>query len=244
MFALCLLSAMLSGARAAPGAVALADVGVEGDGPPVLIVVTPGVDPRAFQPWIAAIERRGLDAWTATAGSEASPDDVVAGLRAAGATLAAQRGPFAVAAHGYGGVFALRARLSAARIALVAAPLTHHAATLVIPAAPPATAGLPWPADWIGALPPAGRASAIADAYRGWAMDLPALPPPGCPALLIAAQWDIIAPPEVVRLPSQGWPDRTWERAGLLALSFQQPLHADLLTDPAVARRVARYLEE
>jgi len=229
----------------APPDVTLLDVGVAGDGPPVLVVVTPGIDSSAYQPWIAAIEGRGLDAWTAQAGPGVGPDEVVSGLRDAGRDLASRRGPLRVAAHGYGGVFALRARLGAERMALVATPLTHHAAPLAIPEAAGAGGeGLPWPTDWVGALPAAPRAASIDAAYRGWAVDLPAPPLPGCPALLVAANLDIVAPPEVVRLPSQSWPDRTWERAGLLSLELQDPLHADLLTDPGVARRVARYLAE
>ncbi len=226
-------------ALAGAGEGSLVDAGAPVDGPAVLIPVSPGVDPSAADTWVAAIEARGMDAWVFSVGPELGPDEVSGALAAAAQTLVAERGGYRVAAHGWGGVFALAAGLEAERWALVGVPLGSQA----VPG-PLEGERWPWPSALLGALPEAPVSPSVLIAYRRWVSDLPKLPAPGAPALLVASNLDAVAPPEAVRLPSAGWPDRTWERTGYLGLESGDPLHGDLLSDKHLARRVARYLEE
>lgn len=214
----------------------LTDAGRPVAGPPVLIPVTPGVAPEGYGTWVQAIERRGLDAWLFEAEPDWGPDRVRLELAAAAQTLE-QRGPLRVAAHGWGGVFALSAGVEAERWALVGVPLAPQAA-----AGPLGGERWPWPDELLGGLPEAPVDDEVLSAYRRWVSAPPPLEVPEGPVLLLASNLDAVAPPEIVRLPSRGWPQRTWERSGRLALSGADPLHAELLSDARTARRVADFL--
>ena len=87
-------------------------------------------------------------------------------------------------------------------------------------------------------------AAELSLAYRAWTMDYPDYPVPRGETLVIASGLDCIAPPEAVRLPSQDWPHRTWERTGKLGLDLGELDHAGMLSDPQLADRMARYLAQ
>jgi len=220
-------------------AAALRDAGEVVDGSPVLVVVTPGIAASAYGRWIAAIESRGMDAWVFEADPASRSDEVAAALAGAARSLAADRGTVRVAAHGWGGVYALMAGVDAERLALVGVPLGPQAV-----AGPLSGQRWPWETGLIGVMPPAKAPSGTLDAYRAWVSEFPLYDPPSAPTLLVASNMDVVAPPEVVRLPSAGWPQRTWERTGFLSLDSVDLSHADLLSDPGLARRVAKFLEE
>ena len=93
-------------------------------------------------------------------------------------------------------------------------------------------------------LPMEPYSAEVALAYRSWTTAFPPYAAPSGHTLLIASGMDCIAPPETVRLPSQGWPDRTWERTGKLGLDLGELDHAGLLSDPHLSDRVARWLAE
>ncbi len=225
----------------------LTDVGQQERGGPVaLLVATPCVDPTAWLAWAEAVEGAGLDAWVISLESRGQdPARAAAELAAGARRLAETRGPLRIAAHGYGGVLALLAELPAERLALVGTPLAAQAAPVIV-AAPlgPVSQGLPWPEALVGELPAAVCSGELARAYVGWAAELPALTPPGVPVLVMTSDLDVVAPPELVRLPSRAWPDRTWYRVGLQSLALTDPLHADLLAHPAVLHRLAAFLGE
>lgn len=216
------------------------------DDPVVLVVTTPCVDPRAWLPWVEALEGRGLDAWTLELTPRGQDGPRAASeVHEAAEQLAAERGPLRVAAHGYGGVLVLLADLPVQRLALVGTPLGPQAAP-VITTAPqgPVTTGLPWAPGLVGDLPPAPCAGELARSYLAWATEFPEVSVPQAPTLLLASDLDVVAPPEIVRLPSMDWPDRSWHRVGLQSLSLHDPTHAELLLDPRVAARVADFLGE
>lgn len=211
--------------------------------PPALVVITPGLPATAALGWVEALEAQGLDAFTFQLPPRGqSVEEVVLALRAAGQALGAARGRPVVLAHGYGGVFALLAQVDAAALVLVGTPLGPHPVPVLTqaPAGPVAEA---WPFDaaLLGGLPVEPYSGALGRAYAAWAVEMPPLPVPPCPALLVASGLDPVAPPELVRLPSAGWPQRTWRRAGLLALDPEEPTHAGLLRDPELARELARF---
>lgn len=215
----------------------LRDVGAVVEAPAALIVVTPGVAARAYDGWVSAIEAQGMDAWV----FEGDPGLDVGGLPELLATAVAwlieERGSVRIAAHGYGGVFALMAGVEAERWALIGVPLGPHAV-----AGPLSGTRWPWDTSLVGVLPPAKAATGALDGYRTWVTEFPAYTAPTAPTLLVASNLDVVAPPEVVRIPSEGWPDRTWERTGLLSLERAELTHAELLKDPVLARRVAVFI--
>jgi len=218
---------------------ALRDAGEVVDGPAALVIITPGIASDAYNGWVEAIESRGMDAWVFEADPASSSASIGAALASASAALAAERGAISVAAHGWGGVYALTAGIAPERLALVGVPLGAHAV-----AGPLDGERWPWETSLLGAMPPAKAPAGALDAYRDWVSDFPDYTAPTAPTLLIASNMDAVAPPEVVRLPSMGWPQRTWERAGFLSLSGADPSHGELLQDSAIARRVAEFLEE
>lgn len=213
---------------------------------PALVVVTPGVPHSAYLTWIEALEQEGLDAWTLQLPARARQvEDVTAGVGAAFAALSEGRPTPVIAAHGYGGVFVLLAEVQPAALALVGTPLAAQPVPVLVDTDAPLVAeSLPWDPDLLGGLPTEPYAGSLAAAYARWATEFPAYHPPQAPALLIASGIDPVAPPEVVRLPSQGWPDRQWWRAGPLGMEPADPTHAQLLSDPEIARRVARFLAQ
>jgi len=229
----------LIGCMALASAGPLRDAGEVGEGPAALVVVTPGVHASAYDGWIEAIEDRGMDAWLFEMDPGLKAEAMPALLAQAAAHLTEQRGAVRVAAHGWGGVYALTAGVEAEHWALIGVPLAAQPV-----AGPLEGPRWPWPQTLVGELPHAAAPEGSLAIYRGWVAEFPSYPPPTSPTLLIASGMDVVAPPEVVRLPSQGWSQRTWERAGFLSLSGADPTHAELLQDAGVARRVAKFLEE
>lgn len=231
-------------ARAASPHAALQDAGApRPHARPALVVVTPGLPRAATLPWTDALEEQGLDAWTfAVSPRGQDVDAVLAELREAWAALGGGREQPVALAHGYGGVLLLLAGLDPAALVLVGTPLAAHpvAVQVVAPEGPVAER---WPMDsaLLGGLPVEPYSGELGRAYAGWAVRMPPLAPPGCPTLLVASNLDPVAPPELVRLPSAGWPQRSWRRAGLLGLDPREPSHAELLRDPALARELARF---
>lgn len=213
---------------------------------PALVLVTPGVPVSAYEVWVNAVEREGLDAWTLSfEPGEQGPDEVVAEVSGAFATLAQGRPTPVVLAHGYGGVFALLAEIEPSRLILVGTPLAAQPVAVQVRPEPGARASaLPWDPELLGELPAAPYSGALSRAYAGWATEFPAYKAPSCPTLLVASTRDPVAPPEVVRLPSQGWPARTWVRPGPLRYDTHDLSHAELLSDPDLARQVARFAAE
>ena len=221
----------------------LIDIGASLTGTAALVVVTPGVQAEAYLGWTDALEEQGLDAWIVRFPAPTQTvEAVTSGVAQAYATLSADR-EVVVAAHGYGGTFVLLSGIAPTRMALVGTPLGPHAAPLAMGDPPKVVAeGLPCPL--VGDLPLEPYAAEIGLAYRAWTAEYPAYSPPTAPTLLVSSGLDCVAPPETVRLPSQGWADRHWERAGLLGLDLDEPDHAALLRDEHLAHRVARFLAE
>jgi len=221
----------------------LIDIGASLAGPAALVVATPGVQAEAYLAWTDALEDQGLDAWLVYFPAHSqSVEKVTAGVREAYESLARDR-EVVVAAHGYGGTFVLMSGIQPARLALVGVPLGPHAMPLIMAREPSIVAeGLP--CEFVGALPMEPYAAELSLAYRSWTMDYPDYPVPVGETLLIASGLDCIAPPETVRLPSQDWPHRSWERTGKLGLDLGELDHAALLTDPRLADRMARYLAQ
>ena len=216
----------------------VADVDPERGKDPAVVVVTPGVDPAAFDPWVAALHRRGLDVHLATLSPDTGPEEAIHGLHLTLEAKAAELGPLRVAAHGYGGLLTVLSGFEADRLALVAAPL---AAQRVPVGAVPGTEGLPWTTELVGEYPPARLHPDLSAAYAAWAAELPSYHVPTCPVFVTSGNLDVVAPPEVVRLPSEAWPERTWERLGFLALEPDRP-HMEVLQQDGVTARVARFL--
>lgn len=221
----------------------LVDIGASLTGTAALVVVTPGVQAEAYLAWTNALEDQGLDAWLVRfPAPDQTVDSVTNGLAQAYETLAAER-EVVVAAHGYGGAFVLLSGIQPERLALVGTPLGPHAAPLTMPPAPHVVAeGLP--CTLVGSLPLEPYAAEVGLAYRAWTTEFPSYTPPKAPTLLVASGLDCVAPPETVRLPSQDWPDRHWERTGKLGLDLGELDHAMLLSDERLAHRVARFLAE
>lgn len=214
------------------------------DARPALVVVTPGVSPTAYTVWVEAVEDAGLDAWLVTfPGVSWTLDDAVAGLGGAFDAVALGREVPVVAAHGYAGVLVLLAGVQPAALALVGAPLgPQPVPVLTRPPVGGAALGLPWAPELLGPLPVEPTSGALGRAYAAWAVSLPDYAPPRCPTLVVASGIDPVAPPEVVRLPSQSWPDRRWLRVGMLGLDPKELTHGELLTDPDLAAELAAFL--
>lgn len=218
----------------------LEDVG-DSTGPTVLIVGTPGVAPLAYLDWIRAIEDQGGDAWLLQfPAREQSPEQIVDAVRVAAGHVPDLHG---VAAHGYAGVFTLLADLTVERLALVGVPLGPQATPVVLePRGALVADGLPWSPDLLGPLPQVPLSGAVAAAYAAWTLAPPELPVPQGACLVLASDADVVAPPETVRRPSQGWPDRTFERVGFMSGDPADPTHGALLTHARAAQLVARFV--
>ena len=219
----------------------LIDISASLSGTAALVVVTPGVQAEAYLGWAEALEDAGLDAWLVRfPASTQSVESVTEGVRQAYEQLSRDR-PVVVAAHGYGGTFVLLSGIQPQRMALIGTPLGPQAAALVMGPEPkvvsellPCTTGLP--------MEP--YSAELGLAYRAWTTDFPSYQAPLGHTLLIASGLDCVAPPETVRLPSQTWPHRTWERTGKLGLDLGELDHADLLADERLADRIARWLSQ
>ena len=216
----------------------IADVDPDRGAEPAVVVVTPGVAPDAYDGWVAALHRRGMDVHLATLDPTVGPEEAIHGLHLALEERAAELGPLRVAAHGYGGLLTVLSGFEAHRLALVATPLAPQ---LVPVGAVPGEAGLPWSDELVGTYTPAPLHPDLSAAYAAWAAELPRYHVPTCPVFVASGNLDVMAPPEVVRLPSESWPDRTWERLGFLALEPDLP-HMDVLGQQGVTARVARFL--
>ena len=221
----------------------LTDAGAENPGPPVVIVCTPGVPGEAYLPWVEGFEELGLDAWTL----ELPPKNQTAEQAAdeLATALAEIQDDYAIAAHGYAGVLVLLAAPSATRMALVGTPLAAQVATprLRDPGGV-VSQGMPFEDDLLGGLPGEPYSGQLGTAYATWAEAFPEYAPPTVHTLVVASNIDPIAPPEITRLPSLGWPDREWHRAGMLGVAEQDLTHAELLTHPRTIRMIGRFLGE
>lgn len=206
-----------------------------------MIVGTPGVAPQAYLGWIRAIEDHGGDALLLQfPAREQEPAAIVDAVRAAAAEQPDLHG---VAAHGYGGVFALLAEVAVERLALVGVPLGPQATPVTLePRGALVADGLPWSPELIGPLPQVPLSGAVAAAYAAWTQSPPELPAPQGACLVLASDADVVAPPETVRRPSQAWPDRTFERIGYLSGDLADPTHGELLTHARAAQLVARFV--
>jgi len=222
----------------------LADAGQVSPGATkAVIVVTPGVQEQAAFGWVETFEAEGLDAWVATQPARGQTlDETVAGL---GAVLELQGDGVVVAAHGYAGVLVLLSGFEPERLALVGTPLAAQVTPTI--AAHPGevvSEGWPFPEELTGSLPMAPYSGALGGAYLEWASDFPEYPTPAMPTLVVASNADPIAPPEITRLPSLAWPERSWHRAGMLGVAESDLSHAELLSDGRIAGMVARFLAE
>lgn len=214
------------------------------DARPAMLVVTPGVSPAAYSVWVDAVEGAGLDAWLLTfPGVTWTVDDAVAGLKSAFSTLSGGREVPVIAAHGYAGVLVLLSAVEPSALALVGTPLgPQPVPVLTRPPVGGAALGLPWAPELLGPLAVEPTSGELGRAYAAWAVSIPDYAPPRCPSLVVSSGIDPVAPPEVVRLPSQSWPDRRWVRVGMLGLDPKELSHGELLSDPDLAAEVAAFL--
>lgn len=238
---------LLSTALALPPDALLADAGqARVDRRVALVLVTPGVPVEAYGAWISALEGANLDAWTLSfAPGEQSVEAIQGAVAEAFSSINAERPGIVVLAHGYAGVFALTAGLTPERLVLVGTPLAAQRTPVRTHPAEATTAeALPWDPALLGALPAEPYSGALSRAYAAWADDFPAYTAPNCPTLLVASTLDPVAPPEIVRLPSQSWTSRSWLRPGPLHFDAHDPTTAELLSDPAIAKEIARFAAE
>lgn len=211
-----------------------------------LVLVTPGVPVAAYGVWIEAIEDANLDAWTLSfAPGEQGFDAVRSAVAEAFSAISTERPGIVVLAHGYAGVFALTAGLQPERMVLVGTPLAAQLTPVRTQPASGATASaLPWDPAILGGLPAEPYSGELSRSYATWAQTFPSYTAPACPTLLVASTLDPVAPPEVVRLPSQSWPVRTWLRPGPLHFDTHDPTTAELLSDPVIAKEIAKFAAE
>jgi hypothetical protein len=244
----------------------LQDAGHEIDAPVALVVITPGMDPAAFQPMVQALEDHGLDAWAVrvTMVAPLPPADadlwIASSLLPAAVTRLRERNPraetLALVGHGPGGTLALMMaqHVNPSAVAVLGAPLgpiDTAALTAMAQGELPQVGNvdLSKAADWqdhdlatllLGDPPPplAPLAVELARAWLGWIEQGPplTLAEISCPVWIGAGAMDRLVPIESLRVPSQALPDRHFVRFGLLRLDPQDPGSADLL-------RERRYLE-
>jgi len=252
----------------------LQDAGHDLDAPVALVVVTPGMDPAAFQPMVQALEEAGLDAWAVRVTlhaplPSADADIWIAStlLPAAVATLR-EREPkaqdLALVGHGPGGT-----------LALMMAQHVRPGAVAVLgpPVGPVDTAALAWlaqrqlptagnvdltdPLQWqghdmasllLGDPPPALAPLSVdlARAWLSWASEGPplALDSIACPVWIGAAAMDRLVPIESLRVASQELPDRQFVRFGLLRLDPEDPGSADLLREKRYLNVMAGWVSD
>ena len=200
--------------------------------PAALIVASPGADPGEYSELATELEAWGFDAVMAVPeASLGSVESATASLSALGRELKETRGEYQVAAHGYGGTLALMAGLEAERFALIGSPIGPH---LV----PPDFLSNPGDDNPLFEAPN----ESLRRELISWAGDMPDVPDPGVPVLLIASDADAVAPPECVRLPSRGWSERRWSRFGML--HNQRTGHLELRSSTAAAVELTRFLKE
>ena len=251
----------------------LQDAGHDLDAPVALVVVTPGMDPAAFQPMVQALEDHGLDAWAVRVRLVAPLPPADADLWIASTLLPMavaelrEREPqaeaLALVGHGPGGTLALM-------LAQHVAP--QAVAVLGPPVGPADTAAMAWLAQ--RELPPVGNVDLtalttwhghdlatlllgdpppplgplpveLARAGRRWIEQGPplALEDIACPVWIGAAAMDRLVPIESMRVASQPLPDRHFVRFGLLRLDPQDPGSADLLRERRYLDAMASWVE-
>ena len=251
----------------------LEDAGHDLDAPVALVIVTPGMDPAAFQPMVQALEERGLDAWAVRVRLTAPlpPADADLWLSStllphAVATLR-EREPqaerLAIVGHGPGGTMALMLaqHVQPTAVAVLGAPM-----------GPVETAALAWlagrelpelgsvdltiPTVWeghelaallLGDPPPALAPLPVelAQAWLRWASDGPpvAFDAVTCPVWVGAAALDRLVPVESMRVASQQLPDRHFVRFGLLRLDPEDPGSGELLRERRYLDAMAGWVE-
>ncbi len=242
----CLAALAPSLARAGPSGWRLVQAG--GDDPravQALVVVTPGAAEAPFLDWVRALEDEGLDAWLLE-GLGGLPSLAAAGRPVAAAVEELRRlgpGRVVVAAHGAGGLAVLLGRPRADRLALVATPLAAwpDPPRSVLEVRPE---GWPFPQDWTGPYAAAPLHPDLAAELARLPWRVPPVAIPEVPVLLVASGLDPVAPPEIVRLPSRAWPDRTFLRLGLLSFQADEPRHGELLESGHAIEAVAAFLAE
>jgi len=252
----------------------LQDAGHDLDAPVALVVVTPGMDPAAFQPMVQALEEAGLDAWAVrvTLHAPLPPADadiwIASTLLPAAVATLREREPkaqdLALVGHGPGGTLALMMAQHVRPTAI---------AVLGPPVGPVDTAALAWlaqrqlptagnvnltdPLQWqghdlasllLGDPPPALAPLSVdlAQAWLSWASDGPPLTLDGiaCPVWVGAAAMDRLVPIESLRVASQALPDRHFVRFGLLRLDPEDPGSADLLREKRYLNVMASWVSD
>lgn len=245
----------------------LVDVGAALERPAALVVLTPGLAPEAASRLVRVLERAGWDAWLLEL-AKADPADALVVLPAAVELLQARGRPVIVVGEGLGGRYAAAAAekqlMHPAGLALLGAPLDLDyaggappalftwMATLPPPEGPldlSTLSGALWmghpalglllgePLPPLGALPPAWLAALAQELAAHQPISLVDAP---FPVFAAASPADNLGPPESVR-----WrvPVGSFLRLGLLNLDPRDPAHADLLTDAAPARALARWAD-
>jgi hypothetical protein len=251
----------------------LQDAGHDLDAPIALVLVTPGMDPAAFQPMVQALEEQGLDAWAVRVRLVAPLPPADADLWIASTLLPAavaelrEREPqaqrLALVGHGPGGTLALMMAQHVApqAVAVLGAPMgpVDTAALCSLTQAELPQVGnvdLTEPVAWqghdlatllLGDPPPplAPLPVELARAGLRWIEQGPpvSLEQIPCPVWIGAAAMDRLVPIESLRVPSQALPDRHFVRFGLLRLDPQDPGSADLLRERRYLDAMASWVE-
>ncbi len=251
----------------------LEDAGHDLDAPIALVLVTPGLDPAAFQPMVQALEEQGLDAWAVRVRLTAPLPPADADIWLASTLLPAavaelrEREPgaerLALVGHGPGGTLALMLaqHVQPQALAVLAPPLgpidTAAMSWLAEQALPEVgSIDLSEPTLWqghdlatllLGAPPPplALLPVELAQAWLRWAAEGPpvALDKVDCPTWIGAAAMDRLVPIESMRVPSQQLPDRHFVRFGLLRLDPKDPGSGDLLRERRYLDTMASWVE-
>ncbi len=249
-----------------PSSFQLVDAGHQLDAPVALVVVTPGLDPEAFQPMVQALEEAGLDAWAVRVRLQAPlpPADadiwIATTLLPSAAAELRRRQPraehLALVGHGPGGTLALMSaqHIGADAVAVLGSPLgaiqTGALAWLAERPLPElGNVDLASPIRWgdhdlttllLGEPQPPllPLPVELARAWLGWTTKGPPLDlgVVPCPVFVGAAAMDRLVPIESLRVASQGLEDRHFVRFGLLRIDPEDPDHGDLL-------RERRYLD-
>lgn len=228
-----------------------------------LLVVSPGLAPRATDALVDAVEAAGVDVWRLTFPVDhQSPAAMHAAITDGLAALGP--GPVGLIGHGLGGTLAVQSAASgagAAAVAVVGAPLRSAHGRLLAwlgsrPVPPlgidpghPAAQAAAWNGQPIlplllgEPLPPMLPVSAswLEELQRwgqpGWRSDAADVPVPLWAAVGVL---DNLAPPESVRtvLP----PGAVFERYGLGHLDDTNPTHVDLLRSPVVGADLGAWM--
>lgn len=252
----------------------LQDAGHDLDAPVALVVITPGMDPAAFQPMVQALEDHGMDAWAVRITPFvplplADADIWIAStLLPAAVVKLRERDPradrLALVGHGPGGTLALMMaqHVNPAAVAVLGAPMgpvdTAALAALAEGELPAyGNVDLSQPTKWqghdlatllLGDPPPplAPLAVELARAWIGWSQQGPPLSLEAleCPVWVGAAAMDRLVPIESLRVASQRLPDRHFVRFGLLRLDPRDPGSADLLREQRYLDNMAAWVDD